>query len=76
MATASRHAMLQTDGLAVGSDAILSVRAPVDAATGLAYVEVAPRMDEHLLAAEKATVVPSCGLGCVVIGQHLRQSSL
>jgi len=68
--------MLQADGLAVGSHAILCMGAPVDAATGLAYMEVAPRIDEHLLAAEKTAVVLSRGLGCVVIGQHLRQSSL
>jgi len=63
--------MLQGDGLTVRSDAILSVGAPVDAATGLAHVEVASRIDEHFLAAEKAAVVLSRGLGFIVAGQHL-----
>ena len=70
MASASWPAILQGDGLAVGSDAILSVGAPVNATTGLAHVEAASRIDEHLLAAEKAAVVQSRGLGFIIVGQH------
>ena len=76
MATASWPAMLQGDGLTVGSDAILGVGAPVDAATELAHVEAASRIDEHLLAAEKAAVVLTRGLRLIVVGQHLFCSSL
>jgi hypothetical protein len=76
MATASGKAMLQGDGLAVGPDAILSVGAPIDAAAGLAHVEVASRVDEHLLAAEKAAVVLTRGLGSIIVSQHLLYSSL
>jgi hypothetical protein len=76
MATASGKAMLQGDSLAVGSDAILSVGAPVNAAAGLGDVEVTSRVDEHLLAAEKAAVVLTCNLGSVIVGQHLVYSSL
>jgi hypothetical protein len=76
VATASRTAILKTNRLAVWPDAGLSVGAPVDAAAGLAQMEVAPGVDEHLLAAEKAAVVLASGLGCVVVRQHLRDSSL
>ena len=76
MATTSWPAMLQGDALAVRSDAILSVGAPVDTATGLAHVEVASYVDEHLLAAEKATVVLTRNLGFIIVGQHLLCSSI
>ena len=68
MATASGQAMLQSHGLAVRSDAILSVGAPVDAATRLARVELPSRVDEHLLAPKKAAVVLTGGLGSVIAG--------
>jgi len=74
MATAAGPAILQSHDLAVGSEAILSVGAPVDAAAGLAQVEVTSRVDEHLLTAQKAAVVLSCGLGNAIIGQHLGDS--
>ena len=74
MATASRQAILQGDDLAVGSKAILGVGAPVDAAAGLAQVEVTSRVNEHLLTAEKAAVVLICSPGCGIVGQHLDDS--
>jgi hypothetical protein len=68
MATAAGPAMLQGHCLAVGTNAILRVGAPVDAATGLANMEVTSRVDEHLLAAEKAAVVLARGLKSVIVG--------
>jgi len=70
MANAPGPAIFQSNGPAVGSDAVLSVGAPIDAAAGLTHVEVASRVDEHLLAAEKAAVAFTRRRHSTIVRQH------
>src|SRR5205823_657888 len=56
VAATSSLAVLRVGDFGVRTEASLRVAAPVDAAAGLGDVELAPRVDEHLLTPEQTAV--------------------
>src|SRR5438876_1730510 len=56
VAATSGLAVLRVGDFAIRTQASLRVAAPVDAAAGVGNVELAPRVDEHLLTSEQPAV--------------------
>lgn len=73
-AAASGCAVIGLGGLAVGTERVLRVRAPEDAAAGVPDIERHSRINEHLLAAEATTVLLVRGPWSVVRGHGLSNS--